>query len=211
MSDLIQNAIDRNDTAAAPFLLSFLRNVLPSNYFSEYNPLTQKEFESLLESNSLSVPCNRLHNHACSIEALKKSLQIFKTSHRFILLIHLVTLCVFQRKKLKQFPKKMIQRTIVGYFKTQLLAICMVTGSKPLFCKLQFVPKKYGKLFVFLVQVFLANSWIFLETNDRINIVSMYFLPRGIEGWINYYSKLKIITNPDLLIVRICQNNFRNF
>ena len=92
---LIQNSIDRIDTAAAPALVKLLKTVLPSSFFSEYTPLSLKEFETLLETNSLSVPCSRLHNHACSVEALKKALQIFKTSHRFILLIHLVTLFVF--------------------------------------------------------------------------------------------------------------------
>ena len=199
---MIRDSINRVDTASSPALVSLLRKVLPSSYFFQYNPLTQEEFDALLESNSLSVPCTRLHDHACTVETLKKSLQILKTSHRFILLIHIVTLVVFQRKKLRKFPKKMILRTIVGYLKTQLLAICMVAGSKTLFCNLKYVPKKHGKLFVFLVQLFIANSWIFLESKDRINIVSMYWLPRATEGWINYYTKTGLITNPVLLVVR---------
>ena len=202
ISKAIANSQARIDPSDSPALMFILKKLLPSSFFFKYSPLSEKEMQVFIKENRIRVPCNRLHDDNCSVAVIKKAFYISKASSKFYLLIHLFSLLVFQRQKLQENPKKMIRKMIIGYVKSQLFIMGMMAGAKIMFCSLQYIPEKYSKSYEFLVQLFFSNIWILLESNSRINVLSMYILPRTLEGWIKYYSKTHLITNKNLLLVR---------
>ena len=181
-------------------LAKVLSMFLPGKWFYTNNKIEASAMKDLIsdyfkegaDQSSIELPgCSSFHDNHCNVPQLVKAIGALKMSGKMYLIVHLIPLLLYKRKKLRTEPVQTVAKFLFGWIKSVLFISFYALISRKGWCYLLQDGAINRRKFVLIN--FIATFGILFEAASRQGEITMYVLPRYFESIPIYLGKMKLM------------------
>ena len=126
------------------------------------------------------VPCIVIHDHSCTWYSVLKFCSVFKIAIKFYIPMNIIPVILFEQKKLKREPKKVIKKVVLGGLRSAIFVSIYVASFWWYVCLFKNIRLKTDKTNIMLASFFCSFA-VLLESSKRRTELALYLFPRLLE------------------------------